>query len=205
MDDFPIDIEDHTSFNRSLRGSLRQSMVMPKLSMPTFDGDPNQWDFFISTFNTFVHGQHRSNAIRVAYLTQLLAPSVRERVKEFLVNPATYPEAIRELKAMYGDPDLRNQAQIDELMNMPTVKQNCLVSLIAFSDKLRVISASLISSGDTAELRSKALTRQVVAKLPPRIRDAWGKVLIEYPGSRIEELDKWLQLKFKRLKMANPE
>lgn len=109
-----------------------------------------------------------------------------------------YPLALRALKRKYGHPYLIAKSHIDsinDLIDLPRMKNDDFKSLRSFGEQLKAAVASLSISGFAAELKSTSLIAGVIEKLPMRLRREWGSYVYEkLPHvATLGELNDWLE------------
>ena len=165
--------------NSSLPGRL------PKMELPKLYGDPKEWLKFAAAFNTLVHSNSNDNAYRMAMLQQSLSPSVQESISVFLVAPECYPEALSELRSIYGDPILIAQTYLDELASLKAVPDGDPVALRTFSYKLGAIFAGLVNEDFHQDLSASTTLSLLASKLPARLRSKWTKRVMKLQDQNV--------------------
>ena len=153
---------------------------LPKQSLPTFSGDPLEWQTFWDSFDaainknvglsgvqkfTYLHGQVQGDAARV--------------IAGFPLTDDNYAHAITLLQARYGQPHKLISAHMEVLLNLekPT---NTLSSLLAFHDTLEQHMRSLSSLGKSSEAYGSLLTPSVLSKLPTETKKHMAR---DHPNS----------------------
>ena len=99
-------------------------MKLPKLDVPTFDGDILHWRTFWEQFCIAIHDRpHLSNAEKLAYLRHSLKDGTAKSTIEGLSRSGDhYPEAVKCLEARYNRPKLIHQAHVKKIVEIPALK-----------------------------------------------------------------------------------
>ena len=102
-----------------------QGVKLPKLDVPTFDGDILHWRSFWEQFRISVHDRtHLSDAEKLVYLQQSLkGASAKGAIEGLSRSGDCYPEAIRCLQARYDRPRLIHQTHVRLILEAPSLKE----------------------------------------------------------------------------------
>ena len=97
---------------------------LPKLDVPTFDGDALHWQSFWEQFETSVHNcTSLSKAEKLVYLQQAIRNgSARIAIEGLSHSEEQYDEAVCCLKGRYSRPRLIHRAHVRTIMNTPPLK-----------------------------------------------------------------------------------
>lgn len=100
------------------------SVKLPKLDVPTFDGNLLNWHSFWEQFCVSVHERtNLSNAEKLVYLQQSLKGGTAKHTIEGLSRSGdNYTEAVDCLKTRYDWPRLIHQAHVRAILEAPTLK-----------------------------------------------------------------------------------
>ena len=98
------------------------ALMLPQPEVPTFDGNPIEYQNFIRAFETLIELKTDSDSTRLYYLIQYTASDVRELLKGCLSMNArdVYAEARRLLKQRYGQNYKIATAYMDRVTNGPS-------------------------------------------------------------------------------------
>ena len=93
---------------------VREGIRLPKIVVPTFDGNPLKWMTFWQQFEISVHSKDQQTEVeKVAYLRHVLKGRPVEQVVQGLAQMAdTYKEAISCLQSCYDQPRLIHQVHV---------------------------------------------------------------------------------------------
>ena len=128
------------------------STKLPKMSIPSFDGDLTKWQMFWQLFETSVHSQSSlSNAEKFVYLQNALKDSTaKSLVANLSPSGDQYSEAIKCLQDRYNRPRLVLQAHTTALIECPSLKEGSSRELRRIHDTwtshtraLKVLGATL--------------------------------------------------------------
>ncbi len=98
---------------------------LPKLDVPTFDGNLINWQSFWEQFAVSVHDRDKlSNAEKLAYLKHALKDGTAKQVVEGLsTSGEQYKEAVDCLKKRFDRPRLLHQAHVKAILDAPALKE----------------------------------------------------------------------------------
>ncbi|XP_071176551.1 uncharacterized protein [Mytilus edulis] len=143
---------------------------LPKLNLPTFDGDILQWQSFWDSFETAVHTNPTlSNVQKFNYLKSLLHDEALKSVTGFALTNANYEKAISLLQERYGQQHKITQRYMLELIDI-TSPRYTLFNLRHFYDNIEIYIRGLESLGQTDESYGALLVPIILNKLPGEIR-----------------------------------
>ena len=109
----------------TLPPSDTRGVKLPKLDVPTFDGNILNWRSFWQQFCISVHDRtHLSDSEKLVYLQQSLKGSSAKGAIEGLSRSGEYyAEAVRCLLARYNRPCLIHQAHVRAILEAPSLKE----------------------------------------------------------------------------------
>ena len=98
---------------------------LPKLNIPTFDGNIIHWTKFWEQFAISVHDRTNiSNAENIVYLQNALEEGSAKSVIEGLANSGdNYDEAVKCLKARFDRPRLIHRTHVQIIVDTPAVRE----------------------------------------------------------------------------------
>ena len=99
------------------------NVKLPKLEIPSFNGDLLNWRSFWEQFSISVHEKtNLSNTEKLVYLHQALKDGTAKHLIEGLSDMGDcYPEAIECLKTGFDRPQLIHQAHVKAIIEAPAV------------------------------------------------------------------------------------
>ena len=97
---------------------------LPKLEVPTFDGNIMNWTAFWERFDALIQSKKGANdAEKLTYLRQILKDGPARHVIGGLSQTAKiYDEAIKCLQECYDRPRLIHQAHVHDIIDGPSLK-----------------------------------------------------------------------------------
>lgn len=101
-----------------------KSVKLPRLDVPTFDGNILNWKTFWEQFSVSIHTRSSlTDAERLAYLRSALKNGTAKNVIEGLTRSGEqYKEAITCLKSRYDRPRLLHQTHVHKILEIPHLK-----------------------------------------------------------------------------------
>ncbi|KFD66213.1 LOW QUALITY PROTEIN: hypothetical protein M514_10250 [Trichuris suis] len=167
--------------------------IAPAVNIEPFDGDPLQWDMFISSFKSLVHNIVGSDAQRLAILRQLLVPSLGSALACSLSSPETYALALNDLRRLYGNTSAVITACLRKLSKIEPMKPRSDADAERFYLELHGILNILRARDRLVEVKSAITLQAVVSKLTGHLR--LGPEAVRHSSTRgtLEDLDLWLE------------
>ena len=143
---------------------------LPKLTLPTFSGDPLQFQTFWDSFEAAIHNNEGLTGVqKLHYLRAQLTGDAAHVIENFPLTDSNYLDSVALLKGRFGQAYKLVNAHMDALMNLPK-PVNSLSSLQAFHDKLGSHMRALSSLGKSPDTYSAMLTPMVLGKLPTELK-----------------------------------
>ena len=121
----------------SMASQLSHSVSrLPKLSLPSFSGDPLSWQTFWDSFSVAVDSSPVLSGVqKFNYLRTLLQGEAARAVAGFPLTDANYSHSVEILKERFGQTQKIVNAHMQSLLNLPTPR-NTLTDLRAFYDSV---------------------------------------------------------------------
>ena len=144
---------------------------LPKLTLPTYEGDPTLWTSFWDVFECIIDDyKDLSDVQKFTYLKGQLKGEAAELIKGFKVENASYATAVDLLKKTYGQPDKVKTAFVQKLLDLtpPDYEVNSLKNFYAsFESAVRSIHNLNITED---EIMTVILTSKVPSPLKEIIK-----------------------------------
>ncbi|XP_065894407.1 uncharacterized protein [Dysidea avara] len=143
---------------------------LPKLSLPTFDGNPLEWQTFWDSFTAAVDSNpHLMPVQKLNYLRAQLHGDAARVIGGFSLSYANYPHCTALLKERFGQQYKLVEAHKEALLNVST-PSNHLPSLQAFYDSIQNHIRALSALDQSTDTYGPLLTTVILRKLPPEIK-----------------------------------
>ena len=161
----------------SKSSSTTKSVKLPKLELPTYDGDVKLWPTFWQRFTSLVDSQEELATIdKFSYLLSSLKGIALRSVSGLSVTNDNYAAAIARLKKRFGNPDAIIQAHVNALfsgnitINFPPGHHKYVESLWKFYDYILNHVQGLDAQGIKGYHVEVFLCPLILGKLPMEIR-----------------------------------
>ena len=157
---------------------------LPKLDIPTFNGDILQWQPFWEQFEVSVHSRASlTNAEKLVYLQQAIKNgSARSAIDGLSQSGNQYDEAVDYLKMRYNRPRLIHHAHVSTIMDTPPLKDGSGKELRRLHDTLQQHLRALKTM--KAEPDPSFITSMVELKLDATTLFEWQK----HSQEKVEEV-----------------
>ncbi|GFW67340.1 DUF1758 domain-containing protein [Trichonephila clavipes] len=166
---------------------------LPKLIIPKFYGEINQWLSFWNSFKTAIHDNNSLNSIdKFTYLKGLLGSSALATVEGFAITAENYAKAVEILKDRFGRKDAIINSHMQKLLSVTLLKRSDDTKVLRqFFDMCQTQIRSLESLDVSFESFSNVLCPLILNCLPSDLVLEFNK---ETDGSeyKLDELLKFL-------------
>ena len=155
-----------TTERTTLTSSSYSTSRLPKLSIPTFTGDPLNWQSFWDCFDSAVNSNPTLlNVQKLSYLRAQLQGDASRVVAGFPLTNTSYSQSIALLTDQFGQPYKIVNAHLQALLHLPS-PSNTLASLQGFHDSVEGHIRSLTSLGKSVDSYGDLLVSIILEKLP---------------------------------------
>ena len=150
----------------------RQSVKLPKIVLPSFDGNAMLWQTFWDHFDSSVNSRDELSVIdKFSYLHGLLKNSAKECIEGLALTTANYEEAIKILKERFGNPQVIISAHMESLVKIkPIVNIDNVIGIRKIYDQVESCVRNLTSIGCDPESYGALLIPMLCEKLPSELR-----------------------------------
>ncbi|XP_033762684.1 uncharacterized protein LOC117344144 [Pecten maximus] len=143
---------------------------LPKLILPTFDGDILQWKTFWDSFQSTIHFNICLTDIhKFSYLKAQLHGQASRCIEGLPITNDSYLQAVDILLQRFGQTHKVTNAYMEHLINIPAPRFSAS-SLRSFHDKIESYIRGLKSLGQCEESFGSLLVPIIKNKLPPNVR-----------------------------------
>ena len=172
-----------------LSSDLANLLSLPTLEVPVFDGDPRQYQVFVTTFDEVIGNKLPNGQAKLTRLLMLTKGDAHKAVESCInVGGADgYLQAREILKQRYGSKHVIAKTVLEDIRDgKPAIKP---ADLRRLSDDLYVAHSKLSSLGAYSEINSQSFIRDVLLRCHSKVRGKWGRFATdarentsEYPG-----------------------
>lgn len=156
---------------------------LPKLSLPKFAGQFEDWPSFWDQFRSLVHDRELPPVDKLIYLKSSLVGEAAASIQQYTTSAANYEPAMAALRKRYGSPQLLIGLFASRLLDMRPVQDGDLdgfrTLVQGFSNSLRQIKAlgAELSGAALAEggLPDLLLAPMLLKNLPPAAALLWTR------------------------------
>ncbi|XP_046145647.1 uncharacterized protein LOC123988932 [Osmia bicornis bicornis] len=147
---------------------------LPKLDLPTFSGQYEDWENFCDLFTTLVHNAPGlADATKLQYLKTCLKGAAADLVKDVTTMNANYATTWQALKARFHNPRLIVYKHLRALMDMPFLKKESATELRSFADEAQRIVRALSNLQMPVDHWDVWLVYILAARLDSDSQKAW--------------------------------
>ena len=138
---------------------------LPKLEVPTFDGNIIHWKQFWEQFSISVHDRASlSNAEKIVYLQHALKDgSAKNAIEGLSHSGEDYVEAVKCIKARFDRPRLIHRTHVQMILETPALKESSGKELRRLHDNIQQHVRALKTMG--CELPGQFITSMIELKL----------------------------------------
>ena len=149
---------------------------LPKIDLPTFDGDVSSWQSYYQSIKvSVVDNPSLAGVQKLEYLMRSLKGSAAEAVKGFAVIRENYQPVLESLKERFGHSRLILDAHIRSLIHLPQLNSEDALFMRKFYEQVVGHVRSVESMGEKfrSETLVHVLVPLIVDKLPKRVVEKW--------------------------------
>ena len=163
----PATVQSTPSFSTH---TTQNTSRLPKLSLPTFNGNPLQWQTFWDSFNAAVHSNSNLSGVeKFNYLKAQASGEAARAISGFPLTNTNYEQAIALLNKRFGQSYKIVNAHMQALLNIPT-PTNSLTSIRQFHDTIENHMRGLSALGKSEETYGDLLIPIILGKLPAKLQ-----------------------------------
>ena len=161
-----------TSSNSS---TVQNVSRLPKLILPTFDGNPLYWQSFWDSYRAAVHDNSSLSDIqKFNYLRAQLRGDASRSIAGFPLTNVNYKRSIELLQERFGQSHRIINAHMEAMLNLPNPSTQ-LVSLRQFYDTLETHIRGLEALGKSHESYGDILVPIIHKKLPLELKKSLAR------------------------------
>ena len=149
---------------------------LPKIDLPTLDGDVLSWQSFYQSIKvSVVDNPSLADVQKLEYLMRSFKGSAVEAVEGFAVIQENYQPVLESLKERVRHPRLILDAHIRSLIHLPQLNSEDALSMRKFYDQVVGHVRSVESMGEKfrSETLAPVLVPLIVGKLPKKVVEKW--------------------------------
>lgn len=194
----PTDLS--TLLERCLNNS-KNEIRLPRIEVPKFNGDMNNWQEFRELFSTMIHENKKiSDVQKIQYLKTHVIDSAAEVIKHFQVNANNYLTAWTLLNKRYNNKKLLINNNLKRLFSQRYIKEEKSAEIKSLLDTTKEIIYSLENYGESVKTWNCIIVFIVNQRLPNETLSLWEQNCgnaTEIP--QFEDLENFLENRFRTL------
>ncbi|XP_077287395.1 uncharacterized protein LOC143912092 [Arctopsyche grandis] len=167
---------------------------LPTLTIPTFQGDPSEWQSFQQAFKNIIGNKTEySNVTKLQYLHQSLIGPALAAVSGLDISSDNYEIAWSILDKQYNLPRLNLKTRINSLCDLKLITRESHIELRNLLNQVTVCIKNIESLGYAREILDPWVTCLVLRKLPFSLLKDWETSLVDREMPPYEKLETFLQ------------
>jgi hypothetical protein len=171
----------------------RSSVKLPRVELPSFNGNFDNWQSFQDLFIATVHNNTSlSGAQKLQYLKSCLCGEASHLIKSFTVTDQNYTEAWGILTDRYDNKREIVNSIIKRLHNQHVLKSESAYALQKLIDTTNECLRSLKVLGRATDQWDDLIVYLVTDKMDPESRREWAKTLKGVEPSTFKELSDFI-------------
>ena len=184
------------------------SKSIPRLTLPSFDGNPLEWPRWFSLFKCLIHNQlGLSNTEKMIHLQSAVQGSAKQAISGLIFDPDLYPQAIDVLKARFGREQDIVQSHLESMLSAPPPVLSNAASMEQFCGVVNSTVTVLQKLDFLGDLESYENLRRMVERLPKELRREWGKHVVETEMKRptLIHFNAWVEKQLEIVLSCSPK
>lgn len=185
-------------------------VVLPKIQLPTYSGQYEEWLSFHDLFNTLVHSNAAlSNVQKLHYLKTSLSGEAASILKHIQVTDTNYEQAWNTLKARYGNKRINVDAVMKRFFSLKKINVGNANSIKILLDTTFECLHQLKNMNVQTDNWDPLIIFIIVQKLDCDTHKDWENYVssnCEEPDSlpTLEKFRKFLECRFRTLELTEP-
>ena len=152
------------------KSSSQKSAKLPRIEVPSFDGDPLRFRTFWDTFECMIDKDDTlDEQMKFTYLRAKMEGKAKLALEGLTLTKDNYKEAVKLLHERFGDEQIMIQSHMDALLALSPVEENRIDELRKLCDIIEVHIRNLQSFKISVENYGPVLISIIVSKLPREI------------------------------------
>lgn len=194
-----------SNLNNSTSTSLQCSINLPKINIPTFNGDPSMFLEFINSFKSAIDSNASlSNVDKFIYLKSLLAGEAYKSVAGFALTEENYTSCLELLNDRYGKQEHLISCFVNKLLELEPVKFSSNIKALRFLfDESEVSIRNLKCMGVASSNFGHLLIPIILKQLPPNLVVEFHRKKNPKKSGDIDELMKFIKFEIESREAAN--
>lgn len=164
---------NNTSQSNSITSSNtnHSTLKLPKISLPKFNGNVNNWVTFHNLFDTLVHqNPSLTNIEKLQFLLSSLEHEALNEIKALPLSNENYPIAWNRLVKRYHNKRRLISYHINKILDLPTMANPSLKTLRNFISTYNEHSQALVPLGTDVSKESSVLVSLMLRKIDVDLR-----------------------------------
>ena len=170
--------EAHSDISAS---SSTQTLVkLPKLELPTYDGDPTAWVSWYDIYKANVHDAPMATINKFSHLKMLLGPKARSCISDLPFTAKNYEAALKQLEDRFGRKVYIKALHVSKLLNNvysggTATGRKKIDALYAWMDTLSSNISQLNELSVSDDQMDAFLMPIIVKQMPEPLRLEWSR------------------------------
>ena len=156
-------------------------LSLPRVDIPKFNGDPCEYQTFITTFDQVIGNIINDDQVKLTRLLQYMTgdAAIALRSCALIGGSSGYAQAREVLKSRFGSSHLVAQRVINDLRNGKTVSSAAEVRMLADDLTTAYQILSKIGANMYSEVNNQHFIQDILTRCHPQVRNRWRKFALE--------------------------
>ena len=156
-------------------------LSLPRVDIPKFNGDPCEYQTFITTFDQVICNIINDDQVKLTRLLQYMTgdAAIALRSCALIGGSSGYAQAREVLKSRFGSSHLVAQRVINDLRNGKTVSSAAEVRKLADDLTTAYQILSKIGANMYSEVNNQHFIQDILTRCHPQVRNRWRKFALD--------------------------
>ena len=156
-------------------------LSLPRVDIPKFNGDPCEYQTFITTFDQVIGNIINDDQVKLTRLLQYMTgdAAIALRSCALIGGSSGYAQAREVLKSRFGSSHLVAQRVINDLINGKTVSSAAEVRKLADDLTTAYQILSKIGANMYSEVNNQHFIQDILTRCHPQVRNRWRKFALD--------------------------
>ena len=166
-------------------------LSLPRVDIPKFNGDPCEYQTFITTFDQVIGNIINNDQVKLTRLLQYMTgdAAIALRSCALIGGSSCYAQAREVLKSRFGSSHLVAQRVINDLRNGKTVSSAAEVRKLADDLTTAYQILSKIGANMYSEVNNQHFIQDILTRCHPQVRNRWRKFALDNFELKLEYPD----------------
>ena len=199
------EIEQPSSPTQINNNALNDSIKLPDIKLPIFDGNLTQWRYFRDLISELIiNNPSIKDSAKFFHLNNSLAPNLQQAIANIPQSASNFSVAWKFLTSRYDNPRLQVSAHVDKIFNPPKYTPGSASSLRTLVDHVKANLSSLRTLALSVSLEDLFIQKIILDQLDLETLKIWEQQSSVDSVPTLDDLLNFVEKRARVLDIAPP-